>query len=131
MSVAPRSARAARALAPRSVRAARALAPRSVRATRALAPRSVRAARALRVALDAPPLMGARTGVGTFVAGALPALAGNHQLDMRAYGLTWRGRRELAGLLPTAVGPVGLPMPAGLLLRVWARADEPAIEWWT
>src|SRR3954466_15311083 len=96
-----------------------------------VAPRSVRAARALRVAIDATPLMGARTGVGTFVAGALPALAGNHELDMRAYGLTWRRGRELAGLLPPGVGPVGLPMPAGLLLRVWARVDEPAIEWWT
>src|SRR2546421_4569041 len=97
-----------------------------------LVPRSERAARALRVAVDATPLLGARTGVGTFVAGALPALAlHDDRLDLRAYGLTWRGRRDLADLLPAGVATVAPPMPAGALLRAWARADEPAIEWWT
>src|SRR5205823_4470007 len=95
-------------------------------------PRSARAARALRVAFDATPLLGARTGVGTFVAGALPALARlANDLDLRAYGLTWRGRRDLADLVPAGVTTVATPMPAGALLRAWARADEPAIEWWT
>src|SRR5437868_7078701 len=93
--------------------------------------RSARAARALRVAVDATPLLGDRTGVGTFVAGALPALADKGELDLRAYGLTWRGRGRLRDLVPAAAATVTTPMPAGALLRVWTRADEPAIEWWT
>jgi glycosyltransferase involved in cell wall biosynthesis len=88
----------------------------------------------LRVAIDATPLLGARTGVGAFVAGALPALADPEaglDLDLRAFGLTWNGRRALAPLLPPGVEAVRAPMAAGPLLRAWARADEPAVEWWT
>ena len=72
-----------------------------------LVPRSERAARALRVAVDATPMLRARTGVGTFVAGALAALAQHDELDLRAYGLTWRGRRDLewgSGRRPGASG---------------------------
>src|SRR5690349_21749877 len=71
-----------------------------------------------RVAIDATPLLGARTGVGTFVAGALPALAdpdAGLDLDLRAYGLTWNGRRLLAPLVPPGVDTVAIPMAAGPL----------------
>src|SRR3954452_15081883 len=49
----------------------------------------------LRVAVDATPLVGSRTGVGAFVAGMLPALARRSDVDLLAYGLTWQGRSEL------------------------------------
>src|SRR4051794_25053804 len=85
----------------------------------------------LRVALDATPLVGTRTGIGTFVAGLLPALAARGDLDLCAYGLTWNGRRELTDLLPTGTVVARAPMAAGALLRAWARADVPTVEWWT
>jgi glycosyltransferase involved in cell wall biosynthesis len=86
---------------------------------------------ALRVAVDATPLLGERTGVGTFVAGALGALAAGGDLDLSAYALSLRGRADLAAHLPAGVRAHERPMAAGALLRTWARADTPPIEWWT
>ncbi|MGI8686502.1 MAG: glycosyltransferase family 4 protein [Acidimicrobiales bacterium] len=86
---------------------------------------------ALRVAVDATPLLGQRTGVGTFVAGAMGALAAGGDLDLSAYALSLRGRTALAAHLPEGVRAVGRPMAARALLRTWARADTPPIEWWT
>jgi len=86
---------------------------------------------ALRVAVDATALLGERTGVGTFVAGALGALAAGGGLDLSAYALSLRGRTALAALLPAGVRALDRPMAAGALLRTWARADTPPIEWWT
>lgn len=85
----------------------------------------------LRVAVDATPLLGARTGVGTFVAGALGALAADPSLELSAYALSLRGRRALPGHLPAGVRALGRPMVAGALQRSWARADAPPAEWWT
>ena len=86
---------------------------------------------ALRVAVDATPLLGERTGVGTFVAGALGALAADDTLELSAYALSLRGRSALAAALPAGVRALARPMPAGPLLRTWARADAPPAEWWT
>ena len=88
---------------------------------------------ALRVAVDATPLLGERTGVGAFVAGALGALAADPDLDLdlSAYALSIRGRRSMAPLLPAGVRPLHRPMAATPLLQAWARADRPAAEWWT
>jgi glycosyltransferase involved in cell wall biosynthesis len=89
---------------------------------------------ALRVAIDATPLLGPRTGVGAFVhglLGALPAVGGS-DLTIAGYGLTWSGRADLPRVLPPGVAPARrLPMPAGLLLRAWGRTDIPPVEWWT
>jgi glycosyltransferase involved in cell wall biosynthesis len=85
----------------------------------------------LRVAVDATPLLGMRTGVGVFVAGALGGLAAGGDLDLVGYGLTWAGRRRLAGVLPPGVRACRLPMVAGPLLGLWRRLDRPAVEWWT
>ena len=86
---------------------------------------------ALRVAVDATPLLGARTGVGVFVDGALDALAADPRLDLSAYALSLRGRRALPAQLPPGVRPLSRPMAAGPLLQAWARADQPPAEWWT
>ena len=86
---------------------------------------------ALRVAVDATPLLGDRTGVGAFVAGALGALAADADLRLSAYALSLRGRGALAAHLPPAVRALHRPMAAGPLLRAWARADGPPAEWWT
>lgn len=86
---------------------------------------------ALRVAVDATPLLGQRTGVGTFVAGALGVLATDPSLDLSAYALSLRGGRILAEHLPAGVRALDRPMPAAPLLLTWARADRPSIDWWT
>ncbi|HXX88740.1 MAG TPA: hypothetical protein VEI83_00790, partial [Acidimicrobiales bacterium] len=57
----------------------------------------------LRVALDATPLLGARTGVGVFCAGALGALGARADVDVTAFAVSWRRRRRLAPLLPAGV----------------------------
>jgi glycosyltransferase involved in cell wall biosynthesis len=87
--------------------------------------------RRLAVAVDATPLLGVRTGVGAFVAGALGALAASGDLDLVGYGLTWAGRRDLAGTLPPGVRACRWPMAAAPLMRIWRRFDGPVAEWWT
>jgi glycosyltransferase involved in cell wall biosynthesis len=83
------------------------------------------------VAFDATPLLGDRTGVGNAVTGWLGELAGRPDLSMRAYGLTGAGWRGLPPLLPGGVVPPRLPLPAGVMLRLWARVDLPPVEWAT
>lgn len=76
----------------------------------------------MKVALDATPLVGPGTGVATFTRGALSALAARPDVEVVKFGLTVRGRAELG---------LRWPMPAGLLLRVWARSSLAPVEWWT
>ncbi len=87
----------------------------------------------IRVAVDATPLLGERTGIGVVVAGALRELAARPDLDLRAFAMSWRGRGALAapGLVPPGVRVVRWPMAAAGLQRVWARMDGPVVEWWT
>ena len=49
----------------------------------------------LAVAIDATPLLGVRTGVGEFCRGALRALGKHPGLDVSAFAVSWRGRRQL------------------------------------
>lgn len=85
----------------------------------------------LRIAIDATPLIGARTGVGAFAAALLERLAGRSELTVTAYGVTWRGRRYLAGKVPVGVDVCRRPMAARPLRWAWERADVPPLEWWT
>ena len=85
----------------------------------------------MRVALDGTPLLGQPTGVGAFVAGAVPALAERGDLELTAYALSLRGGRVLPERLPRGVGARTRPMPAGLLLTIWSRLDHPTARWWT
>lgn len=85
----------------------------------------------LHVALDATPLVGARTGIGAFTAALLEHLAHRPDLSLTAYGLTWRGRRDLATAVPAGVAVTRRPMAARPLRVAWQRAGGPALEWWT
>jgi glycosyltransferase involved in cell wall biosynthesis len=91
---------------------------------------------ALRVALDGEPLLGRRTGVGNFCQGLLEGLAGlvgagDADLDLGVYAVTWRMRPELEKRLPDGTHLVGRPMPARPLRAVWQSGAELPIEWFT
>ena len=83
----------------------------------------------LKVALDATPLLGVRTGVGSFCAGALGALAVRAELEVTAFAVSWRRRRELLPLLPRGVGSLQRAMPARPLHLAWAHLPGPPVEW--
>ncbi len=85
----------------------------------------------LRAAVDATPLLGARTGIGAFTAALLEHLAGRPEVKVTAYGLTWRGRQSLAGAVPAGVRTSHRPMAARPLRMAWQRGNRPPIEWWT
>ncbi|HVM10389.1 MAG TPA: glycosyltransferase family 1 protein [Acidimicrobiales bacterium] len=82
----------------------------------------------MRVALDATPLLGSPTGVATFTAGLLRALAMQPDVDPRAFALSLRGWRRLAAVLPDGVPAVRRPLPAGVLSRAWQAQPRPTAE---
>lgn len=85
----------------------------------------------MRVALDGTPLLGARTGVGTVVAGFVGALADRPDVDAVAYAVTWARRGELPPALPSSVRAASRPFPARIVRELWAHLPEPRIERWT
>ncbi|HEX9529946.1 MAG TPA: glycosyltransferase family 1 protein [Acidimicrobiales bacterium] len=85
----------------------------------------------LRVALDATPLLGARTGVGVFTDCALQALAREPGLAVAAFAVSWRRRQGIRPLLPAGCRMVERPMPARPLHWAWRRFPGPPVEWWT
>jgi glycosyltransferase involved in cell wall biosynthesis len=85
----------------------------------------------LRVAVDATPLLGVRTGVGHFCDELLRALARRGDVAVTAFAVTWRRRGMLDGQLPPGVELAGPAMPARPLRWSWERWPAPAIEWWT
>lgn len=88
-------------------------------------------ARPLRVALDATPMLGARTGVGFFTAGVVEALAARPDVAVAGYALSWRAWRSLGAALPSNVRPIRRSMPPQPLRTCWLRWDLPPAEWWT
>jgi glycosyltransferase involved in cell wall biosynthesis len=87
--------------------------------------------RVLRLAVDATALLGQPTGVGTFTREVLGRFATTEGLDAVAFSVSWRGRGELAEVLPDGVSAVGRPMAARPLRAAWRRVDWPPIEAWT
>jgi glycosyltransferase involved in cell wall biosynthesis len=85
----------------------------------------------LRVAVDATSLYGARTGVGRFAATLLEQLAARDDVAIVAFAVTWRGREDLADLVPDGVSTASGPMAAKPLRVLWRRTDHPRIERWT
>jgi len=83
----------------------------------------------LRVAIDATPLLGTRTGVGRFCEGALQGLASHAELEVDAFAVTWRRRHWLSPLVPAGVGVRQRAMPARPLHLAWAHLPGPPVEW--
>ena len=85
----------------------------------------------IRVAIDATPLLGERTGVGAFADGAIEAINRLDSVELVAFAITWRGRGGLGDVVPPGVRIPPLPMVARPLHSAWSRFDGPVIEWWT
>lgn len=76
-------------------------------------------------------MLGVRTGVGAFTTELLARLAVRRGVALTAYGVTWRGRRVLAGAVPPGVQVCRRPMAARPLRWAWTKAAFPPLEWWT
>jgi glycosyltransferase involved in cell wall biosynthesis len=83
----------------------------------------------LRVAVDATPLIGHRTGVGEFCRGALGGLAGRTDVAVSAFAVSWRRRQRLGEALPAGVPSAQRAMPARPLQWSWRRFGRPSAEW--
>ena len=87
-----------------------------------------------RVAIDATPLLGARTGVGRYVEQLVvtlrEALPESDAPDLTLVPLTWRGARDLADVAPRLPGvtTTARRVPARLLRELWARTGFPPGE---
>jgi glycosyltransferase involved in cell wall biosynthesis len=85
----------------------------------------------MRLALDGTPLLGPRSGVGEVVSGTLLELARRPDLEVIAYGLTLRGRKDLAAAVPPGVHAASRTFPARLVRQLWLRTEFPRVERWT
>ena len=83
----------------------------------------------VRVALDATPLLGVRTGIGHYVGHLTTALAKDPELDVVLTAFTWRGQQQLAAMAQgTAMQVRSRRAPARLLRLAWSRANFPPVE---
>jgi glycosyltransferase involved in cell wall biosynthesis len=85
----------------------------------------------LRVAVDANPLIGERTGVGHVTARLFEGLATRADIELTGYAITRTGRRDLSGSLPAGARPATSWIPARVVHRLWTRVAWPTIEQWT
>jgi len=82
----------------------------------------------LRVAVDATPLLGARTGVGVFTHELLRGLGARPDVDVTAFPVSIAGRADLPGLLPPGVSARTPPLPARPLHAAWQRTSRPRLD---
>ncbi|MFC8192701.1 glycosyltransferase family 4 protein [Cellulomonas sp. NPDC057328] len=85
----------------------------------------------MRITLDGTPLLGRRTGIGTYVArlvDALPEAVARRGLDARVDVTTWSLRGGRVEGLPPTVRQTGPRVPARALRAAWQRVDAPAVE---
>ncbi|MDQ6659123.1 MAG: glycosyltransferase family 4 protein [Actinomycetota bacterium] len=81
-----------------------------------------------RLTIDATPLLGQRTGIGTFVQHLVAGLAGRTDVNTSATAFTLRGHHQLAAALPAGVAARGWPVPARALRVAWRRLSFPWLE---
>lgn len=85
----------------------------------------------MRVAIDGTPLLGPRTGVGEWTHGVITHLAAREDVEITVYAITFDGRHDLAGAIPTRARPAVRPVPARAVRELWDRTPHPRIERWT
>jgi glycosyltransferase involved in cell wall biosynthesis len=85
----------------------------------------------MRVGIDATPLLGARTGIGRYVAGLIAELARQARGEQfTATAFSRAPASELRRVAPDSFATRGLRVPASLLHRLWATADVPPVSFW-
>jgi glycosyltransferase involved in cell wall biosynthesis len=82
----------------------------------------------VRVALDATPLLGKRTGIGQYVAHLAHALAARTDVDVVLTAFSWRGRLRDTPDIPPGADIRSRRAPARLLRAAWTRSDLPPVE---
>lgn len=82
----------------------------------------------IRAAVDATPLLGARTGVGIFTHALLRSLGRHPDVEATAFPVSISGRREIRGLVPPGVALRTPPLPARALHRRWQHHGSPRID---
>src|SRR4051794_16500089 len=83
----------------------------------------------MRIGLDATPLLGARTGIGRYVAELvrhLPEVLQSSD-ELVATAFTVRGGSALRRDLPPGVSAQNRRFPARLLQELWARTEVPSV----
>jgi len=83
----------------------------------------------LTVAFDATALLWQPTGIGVFCARTLVALAERTDVDVSAFAVSWRRRRNLPPMLPPGVSSRQRAMPARPLHWAWSRGTVPPVDW--
>jgi glycosyltransferase involved in cell wall biosynthesis len=84
----------------------------------------------VKVGFDATPLLGPRTGIGTYTERLVDALVrmGPPDLDLVATPFSSRGTEPLRGQLPDRVRVAGRRLPARALRQLWSRTPWPPVE---
>lgn len=82
----------------------------------------------MRVAVDATPLLNTRTGVGNFTAALIEGLVATPDIEVTAFPVSIRGRRDLRAAVPAGAAVATPPLPARLLRELWRRVDHPKVE---
>jgi glycosyltransferase involved in cell wall biosynthesis len=88
----------------------------------------VRGDSTMRVAVDATPLLGTRTGVGNFTEALLRLLGARADVEVTAFGVTARGRHALRHAAPPGVRVATRPLPAAVMRPAWRRFGRPRID---
>ncbi len=79
-------------------------------------------AHTLSIAIDAGPLHGHRTGVGTAAAGMFEALRSRSDVQLSAYLTSFRS--------DPSDGERRLPLPGVVASHLWSRIDRPSVDRW-
>lgn len=82
----------------------------------------------MRVGIDATPLLGPLTGVGTYTSHLIAELAGTSDLHLVATAFSARGSGDLRSVVPPEVEVSGRRLPARALRAAWSRMDWPPVE---
>jgi len=86
----------------------------------------------MRVGIDATPLLGPRTGIGTYtvqVISGMAAALGPDAVQALTFGMA--PADLVRSHLPTGVRAVSRRVPARALHHCWSRWTEPSLEWFT
>ena len=81
----------------------------------------------LRIAIDATPLLGPRTGIGVSTEAIINRLAVNPDFHVSGFIVSLRGRKDLSAVLPPGVTELALPFSARIARTLWKQVAWPRL----